>query len=380
MSSPPTSPINTPTTQRVDRVEFNLSIPKSTNITNENSKHPYTAYSVSITHVPTNKTWEIVKRYSQFAEFHEGLKKTLPSQVPEFPPKSIPLFDDNMSREFISKRKEDLERYLQTIILNSLTRKLPLVQMFFEIKKNIQVEGRRETVVVPLPDFDFDITEVAVVYHMLKLEGFRVVFATERGNKAQPMKLKSTSWDALEFYSELDSEESFNRPIRFSNINAEEYDAIYLSGGHSSRIKPYLDSAILQSKVLNFWNMKKIIAAISYGVVLLARCKSSPTSLSIIHNKRITTLPKYLEGVSGMLGSAYNVFSNDSCEEIVRAFLADQDYFEDGPINFGSKGSLYSDENGFCVEDENILTARWHGDTYNLAKKLIQKLSSQKES
>ena len=40
------------------------------------------------------------------------------------------------------------------------------------------------TVLCPLPDRDFDITEVSVPWKLLRRKGHQVVFATERGGRA----------------------------------------------------------------------------------------------------------------------------------------------------------------------------------------------------
>ena len=37
-------------------------------------------------------------------------------------------------------------------------------------------------ILIPLPDVDFDVTEVAVPWHMLRAAGHELVFATERGD------------------------------------------------------------------------------------------------------------------------------------------------------------------------------------------------------
>ena len=39
-------------------------------------------------------------------------------------------------------------------------------------------------ILIPLPDRDFDTTEVAVPYRLFRDAGHRVIFATERGDSA----------------------------------------------------------------------------------------------------------------------------------------------------------------------------------------------------
>ena len=54
------------------------------------------------------------------------------------------------------------------------------------------------TVLVPLPDRDFDTTEVAVPWKLLKDSGHDVVFATERGDR-KPECDPLRCWSETEF-------------------------------------------------------------------------------------------------------------------------------------------------------------------------------------
>jgi putative intracellular protease/amidase len=74
------------------------------------------------------------------------------------------------------------------------------------------------TVLVPLPDRDFDVTEVAVPWRVLTRAGHRVVFATEAGARpeADPRLLTGVLFgqlgaerEAVAFYRELEHDVSF---------------------------------------------------------------------------------------------------------------------------------------------------------------------------
>src|SRR5271157_3196218 len=58
------------------------------------------------------------------------------------------------------------------------------------------------TVLIPIPDRDFDPTEVAVSWHVLKANGHRVVFATESGTPAAADDIMVTG-RGLDFWSAL---------------------------------------------------------------------------------------------------------------------------------------------------------------------------------
>ena len=97
------------------------------------------------------------------------------------------------------------------------------------------------SVLMPLPDCDFDVTEVAVPWHVLRRAGVNVVFATERGatpradarllSGLQP-GLKARG-DAVALYRELEKAPEFARPLRWAQLVAEDYQALWLAGGHA---------------------------------------------------------------------------------------------------------------------------------------------------
>src|SRR5207302_880756 len=79
-------------------------------------------------------------------------------------------------------------------------------------------EARMAKVLVPLPDRDFDVTEVAVPWKMLTERGVDVVFATENGTKpaADPLLLDGVIFGQLgakeipkAYYRELESYPEF---------------------------------------------------------------------------------------------------------------------------------------------------------------------------
>src|SRR5277367_6760206 len=97
-------------------------------------------------------------------------------------------------------------------------------------------------VVIPLPDRDFDTTEVAVPWHVLTRAGHEVVFATERGEVAtcDPLLLTGVIFGKLgaapeprAFYAELEASAAFRAPIRYDAIDPASFAGIVLPGGHA---------------------------------------------------------------------------------------------------------------------------------------------------
>src|SRR5580700_1753534 len=101
-------------------------------------------------------------------------------------------------------------------------------------------------VVIPLPDRDFDTTEVAVPWRVLTRAGHEIVFATERGAVAacDPLLLTGVLFGKLgadpeprAFYAELEKSREFRAPIRYDAIDPESFAGILLPGGHAQGMR-----------------------------------------------------------------------------------------------------------------------------------------------
>src|SRR5262245_39681959 len=117
-------------------------------------------------------------------------------------------------------------------------------------------------ILVPLPDNDFDITEVSVPWKLITRAGHSVTFATEAARTPRGDELLLTGvlfgqlgaeQEAKAFYRELERAPEFCSPIRYRDIDPEAYDALLLPGGHAAGMRQYLGSTELQEKVALFW-------------------------------------------------------------------------------------------------------------------------------
>ena len=139
-------------------------------------------------------------------------------------------------------------------------------------------------VLVPLPDRDFDTTEVAVPWRLLRDRGHEVVFATEHGGNTpacDPRLLTGVLFgrlgaepEPIDFYNQLADAPEFRNPIAWSQIAPDEYDGLILPGGHAPGMRQYLASGLLQHKVASFWSLDRPVGAICHGVIPLARSMS----------------------------------------------------------------------------------------------------------
>jgi putative intracellular protease/amidase len=238
-------------------------------------------------------------------------------------------------------------------------------------------------VLVPLPDRDFDVTEVAVPWRLLTRAGHEVVFATERAAKpaADPLLLTGVLFGQLgadpeprAFYRELEASPAFQRPVAWADVDPAAYDGLFLPGGHAPGMRQYLASELLQQKVAAFWELARPVGAICHGVLVLARARDPETGRSLLHEKKTTCLPKYMERTAyyltaWKLGRYYRTYPA-YVEDEVRAALRDPArQFVRGPLTLTARGTEADDRPALVVEDGNYLSARWPGDAYRIAKR-----------
>jgi putative intracellular protease/amidase len=238
----------------------------------------------------------------------------------------------------------------------------------------------------PLPDRDFDITEVAVPWKLLCEAGHRVVFATEAGATpaCDPLLITGVVFgklgaraEPLAFYRELERSPDFIAPRSWGTCAVDELDALFLAGGHAPGMKQYLGSEAVQRLTADVFAAGKPVAAICHGVLVAARARRAD-GMSVLHGHRTTCLPKYMErsaylATFWLRGRYYRTYP-ESVEDEVRAALQAPDHFERGPRELSRRGTRDDDGPAFVVEDGAYLSGRWPGDAYLIAKKLIERL------
>ncbi|MFF4233418.1 type 1 glutamine amidotransferase domain-containing protein [Streptomyces sp. NPDC001820] len=244
-------------------------------------------------------------------------------------------------------------------------------------------------VLMPVPDRDFDVTEVAVPWRILTDAGHQVVFATERANTlpaADPRLLTGVLFgqlgaasEAKEFYADLTRSEEFAATVAWADVDVTAFDGLILPGGHAPGMRQYLGSRVLQEQVARFWALGRPVGAICHGVLVLARSHDIANGLSVLANRRTTCLPKYMERSAYLttawrLGRYYRTYPV-YVEDEVRAALADPGArFERGPRVLTARGTATDDTHAFVVQDRNYLSSRWPGDAYLFARRFLKLL------
>ena len=163
-------------------------------------------------------------------------------------------------------------------------------------------------ILIPLPSYGFDPTEVAIPWQLLTKAGYTVVFTTPTGTKASPDSKMLTGvglgiWksmlqarqDAVAACIEMQSSPLFCQPLKYDEVNEENFTGILLPGGHDQGMKEYLESNILQALVVDFFLAQKPVGAICHGVVLAARSIVPQSNKSVIYDYKTTSLLKSQE-------------------------------------------------------------------------------------
>jgi putative intracellular protease/amidase len=281
------------------------------------------------------------------------------------------------------------------------------------------------SVLIPIPDRDFDPTEVAVSWQVLTRDGHSVVFATESGAPATADDVMLTGrgldfWsampvlgritvvgrflranaDARNAYGQMLQSPEYQQPIAWTAATLDDIDALLLPGGHRRRgMRSYIDSEILQRLVVEAFRRGLLVAAICHGVLLAARSVDPATGHSVLYGRRTTALtwklersawgitrrtrfwdPDYYRTYTEEPGQPAGYMSVQS--EVTRALNDPSDFCDvvHGSTHWWVKTSGLSRDTAtnsrpaFVVDDGTYLSARWPGDTHTFAKTLSEKL------
>lgn len=238
------------------------------------------------------------------------------------------------------------------------------------------------TIVVPIPSTDFDPTETAVPWAMLRAAGHRLCFATPDGRpgRADDRMVNGTGLGPLApllradangraAYAALRESPEFSAPLRWDALAATTYDGLLLPGGHAPGMKPFLESPEVQAQVTACFAAGKPVGAICHGVLVAARARGDG-GRSALHGKRSTALLKRMELSAwaltcAWLGNYYRTYPTP-VEDEVGAALASRDDFLRGPLGL-TRDSPDDLAAGFTVRDGAYLSARWPGDAHRFA-------------
>ncbi|MGO8869933.1 MAG: type 1 glutamine amidotransferase domain-containing protein [Acidimicrobiales bacterium] len=281
------------------------------------------------------------------------------------------------------------------------------------------------TVLIPLPDRDFDPTEVAVSWRTLVGLGHRVRFATPGGEPSRGDDLMVTGrgldpWGFVpglsrlvvvgrvlradargrHAYEELLGAPEFRRPLAWEAIDLDGVGGVLLPGGHRARgMRPYLESELLQRVVVASFRRRLAVAAVCHGVLLAARSIDPDTGRSVLHGRRTTALTWSLERRAWRVARITRFWDPDYYrtyregrgqpagflsvqQEVTRALARPEDFLDVDPTGpharlrrSGRARDTPDDERpAFVVRDGDYLSARWPGDVHTLARRFASVL------
>ena len=281
------------------------------------------------------------------------------------------------------------------------------------------------TVLIPIPDRDFDPTEVAVSWQVLTRQGHAVVFATESGRPgaADDIMVSGRGLDlwskipglsglvgvgrilranreARSAYAQMLDSAAFQNPIAWTDAGLDDVDALLLPGGHRARgMRRYIDSTVLQRLVADGFARGTLVAAICHGVLLAARSIDASTGRSVLYGRKTTALtwdferrawrltrvtrfwdPDYYRTYAERPGDPVGYMSVQA--EVTRALENPSD-FRDGESNSRhrrvqtsgmTRDTATDSRPAFVVYDGNYISARWPGDTHTFAAAVSARL------
>jgi putative intracellular protease/amidase len=273
-------------------------------------------------------------------------------------------------------------------------------------------------VLCPLPRLDFDPTEAAVSWNILRERGHDVVFATPDGSAAQgdPLMLSGEGldpWgllpglrsirivglllranrDARNAYASMERDRAFQKPLTYAAAASASFDGLLLPGGHRARgMVEYLESSLLQQCIVSMFAASKPVAAICHGVLLAARSISLVTGQSVLYGRKTTALTWKLESQAWRLAritrwwdpSYYRTYGETKSDapgyngvqaEVTRFLQSPLDFVEPRPgdADYGRKtngiarDSASDTRPAFVVRDGTYVSARWPGDAHAFA-------------
>ena len=236
----------------------------------------------------------------------------------------------------------------------------------------------RPSVLMCLPNRDFDPTEAAVTWKVLHTAGIGVEFATPDGQPARgdrdtlrggfrgPFPARP---EAVSAYRAMLEDPRYARPLTWSDAASRHPDAVVFPGGHAAGVRPYLESPAVQEIALAAHRRGATIGAICHGVLVLARTTDPQTGRSLLDGRTVTSLTKSLERSAfaltfwrvGRRFRTYPVYTEDE----VRQSL--------GPTGRFVVGGVRSEPH--VVQDGNLVTARYAVDVRRFGQMLAAKLA-----
>jgi putative intracellular protease/amidase len=231
-------------------------------------------------------------------------------------------------------------------------------------------------ILLPLPDKGFCPTEACIPWKECHSHGWQVTISTERGIQPQADRNKlygplpglvSAGAEAKAAHQLMIQDPSFHHPIPYAEIDPQQYDAILLPGGDALPMAQYLESSLLQGKVLQFWQLAKLVGAICHGVLVLARTIDPATGHSVIYGRKVAAPPRSLDLLAYRMDSwlvrhGYIMYPQCVADEVRACLQKPEDLFTASILR------------QYAVVDGNLVTSRWYLEAGIFATRFAKEL------
>ena len=188
----------------------------------------------------------------------------------------------------------------------------------------------------------FWIEEFAAPYYVLADAGAVISIASPLGGQP-PVDPKSEAPDAQtpatkRFYADLDAIDKVANTIKLSEVNKDDYDAVFYSGGHG----PLWDLANDTNSIAlieGFYNTQKPIAFVCHAPAALIKVKAE-NGQPLVKGKKVTGFSDTEEEAVGL-------------SKVVPFLLEDELKKLGGHYSKGADWSSYTEQDGLLITGQN---------------------------
>ena len=205
----------------------------------------------------------------------------------------------------------------------------------------------------------FWIEEFAAPYYVFKDAGFDVVIASPLGGQS-PIDPKSEladfqTADTERFNQDVETQRLVAQTLKLTDVNAEDFDAIFYPGGHGP-LWDLTEDSVSIALIERFLTTNKPVATV---------CHSTAAILNVKNN----------EGDYVVKGKAISGFSNSE-EDAVELSHVVPFLLEDELVKRGADYQKIEDWHAFAVQDGLIISGQNPASSAVVAQKLLQHLSA----
>ncbi len=193
----------------------------------------------------------------------------------------------------------------------------------------------------------FHLLEMADPYVYLKDKGHDITFISPKGGEVVVDKYDETNPKHVQLMKDDKLTHKLKTTLKIESVSAEDYDGIYLVGGHGT-MWDFADNEALEKLIANLYESNKIVSGVCHGPAGLVNVKLN-TGAYLVSGKHLTA------------------FSDDEERavklETVVPFLLETKLVENGALY--EKSPLWQKK---VVQDDNLVTGQNPASALDVAK------------